>query len=207
MGKFYYAVKRGKTPGIYKDWESCKAQIHGFSGAAFKKFKSQEEAQAFIDGEDAKTEPIVKAPDEETAVAYVDGSFDIKDHSYSYGVVFLTTEGTKEFSKRFPRDEDSVMRNVSGEIRGAMKAMEEAMVAKKTRLILHYDYEGIEAWATKRWKANKPGTIAYRDFVASIEGKLSIEYVKVRAHSGIELNERADDLAKAAVCSHPCERE
>lgn len=205
MGKYYYAVKSGKVPGIYEDWESCKTQIHGFSGAAYKKFKTLEEAKAFIDGKSAKSEPIVEVPDEETALAYVDGSFDIKDHSYSYGVVFLTSEGTKEFSKRFPRDEDASMRNVSGEIRGAMKAMEEAIATKKTRLILHYDYEGIEAWATRRWKANKAGTIAYRDYVASIEEKLSIEYVKVRAHTGVELNERADDLAKAAVCAHRCE--
>ncbi|KAM0559471.1 hypothetical protein ACHAPJ_004501 [Fusarium lateritium] len=48
--KKYYAVKCGRKPGIYVDYEDCKAQISGFSGAVFKSFKTQQEAQDFVDG-------------------------------------------------------------------------------------------------------------------------------------------------------------
>ncbi|KAF4973041.1 hypothetical protein FSARC_539 [Fusarium sarcochroum] len=48
--KKYYAVKAGRNPGIYVDYEDCKAQISGFSGAVFKSFKTQQEAQDFVDG-------------------------------------------------------------------------------------------------------------------------------------------------------------
>ena len=37
--KKYYAVKRGKTPGIYLTWEDCRSQISGFSGAVYKGFE------------------------------------------------------------------------------------------------------------------------------------------------------------------------
>ena len=40
----FYVVWQGKNPGIYKDWEECKAQVHGQKGAKYKSFESWEEA-------------------------------------------------------------------------------------------------------------------------------------------------------------------
>ena len=34
--KNYYAVKQGKVPGIYRTWDACKAQVHGYPGAIYK---------------------------------------------------------------------------------------------------------------------------------------------------------------------------
>lgn len=45
----YYAVRVGRTPGIYRDWPACQAQVTGFKGAAYKKFATEEEARFFID--------------------------------------------------------------------------------------------------------------------------------------------------------------
>ena len=36
----YYVVWAGKEPGIYTNWDQCKAQVEGFNGAKFKKFAS-----------------------------------------------------------------------------------------------------------------------------------------------------------------------
>ena len=44
----YYAVKKGKTPGIYPTWDEAKKQIGGFSGPIFKKFSTLEDAQMFM---------------------------------------------------------------------------------------------------------------------------------------------------------------
>lgn len=44
----FYAVKLGRTPGIYKTWSECELNIKGFKGAVFKKFNSKKEAQEFI---------------------------------------------------------------------------------------------------------------------------------------------------------------
>ncbi|KAF6205528.1 hypothetical protein GE061_019701 [Apolygus lucorum] len=44
-----YAVAVGHKPGIYDTWADCSAQIKGCKGAKFKKFSTEEEAQAFID--------------------------------------------------------------------------------------------------------------------------------------------------------------
>lgn len=47
--KQYYVVLVGRTPGIYTNWESCKAQVNGYKGAKFKGFKNMEEAQQYIE--------------------------------------------------------------------------------------------------------------------------------------------------------------
>lgn len=43
----FYAVARGRQPGIYHTWEECEAQVDRFSGARYKKFKILEEATEF----------------------------------------------------------------------------------------------------------------------------------------------------------------
>ena len=40
--KNYYAVKQGKVPGIYRTWDACKAQVHGYPGAIYKGFERLE---------------------------------------------------------------------------------------------------------------------------------------------------------------------
>lgn len=47
MSKKYYAVKIGRTPGIYMTWDECKSQVDKFPGAIYKSFKTLEEAQKF----------------------------------------------------------------------------------------------------------------------------------------------------------------
>lgn len=49
MAKKYYVVWQGKVPGIYTDWNSCKAQVDKFAGAKYKSFPTLAEAeQAYI---------------------------------------------------------------------------------------------------------------------------------------------------------------
>ncbi|KAE8834604.1 hypothetical protein PTNB85_05937 [Pyrenophora teres f. teres] len=45
-----YAVKAGKTPGIYSTWDEAKLQIDGFSEAIYQSFSTRTEAEAFMKG-------------------------------------------------------------------------------------------------------------------------------------------------------------
>ncbi|KAH3900158.1 RNA-DNA hybrid ribonuclease SCDLUD_003128 [Saccharomycodes ludwigii] len=54
MGK-YYAVRSGRNNGVYGDWDSCRKQVDGYSGAKFKSFKTLDEANNFISGGDANS--------------------------------------------------------------------------------------------------------------------------------------------------------
>lgn len=41
----YYVVWEGRKPGIYDNWDDCKAQVQGFADAKYKSFESREEAK------------------------------------------------------------------------------------------------------------------------------------------------------------------
>ena len=49
----YYVVWNGPSPGVYSSWEACQEAVNGVSGAKYKSFKSQAEAEdAFEMGEE-----------------------------------------------------------------------------------------------------------------------------------------------------------
>jgi ribonuclease HI len=48
MSSNYYAVAKGKNPGIYTSWDDAKLQVIKFPGAKYKKFKNKESALEYI---------------------------------------------------------------------------------------------------------------------------------------------------------------
>ncbi|XP_011875673.1 PREDICTED: ribonuclease H1-like isoform X2 [Vollenhovia emeryi] len=44
----YYAVAKGRKPGIYATWDECSTQVFKFPGSIYKKFATESEAQNFI---------------------------------------------------------------------------------------------------------------------------------------------------------------
>ncbi|KAK9862082.1 hypothetical protein WJX84_012147 [Apatococcus fuscideae] len=56
-GLKYYAVRAGRVPGIYMNWEECQKQVDGFSRPSFKAFFSQTEAEEFINSAQQTQQP------------------------------------------------------------------------------------------------------------------------------------------------------
>ena len=214
-GKFY-AVRVGRTPGIYNSWDDCKAQIDGFSGATYKSFKTAAEAAEFMGwGERPKQSSFVVENEKSDKnmeascdnienndlenVAYVDGSYNVATGEFSYGVVMFHNGEEITFNKSFSDPELASMRNVAGEIKGAEAAMEYAYKNGMKTLTIYHDYEGISKWPLKQWAANKEGTKAYQEFYNNIKEYVDIKFVKVKGHSGDKYNDLADKLAKEAL--------
>lgn len=208
MAKKYYAVAKGKTPGIYFNWEDCKAQIEHFSGAVYKGFSTLAEAEKFINkatgGYEEKTKQETFSLEEEVStekhlVAYVDGSYEDSMKQYAYGCVLVLPEETVTLNGS-SADADMVsMRNVAGEITGSCEAIDWAVQHGYQSITIYYDYEGIEKWANDIWKANKSGTQRYKAFIADKRQMIDISFRKVAAHTGVKYNEMADKLAKEAL--------
>lgn len=51
----FYAVRTGKSPGIYNSWTECLDQVRGFPKAMFKSFSTLSDAQKFVDNEETTT--------------------------------------------------------------------------------------------------------------------------------------------------------
>ena len=133
-------------------------------------------------------------------IAYVDGSFEVSLGRYAYGCVILTPEG--EIIRKFGggnEPEAAALRNVTGEMLGAMNAVKWSLEHGYTAVDIRYDYMGIEMWATGGWKAKNPLTQKYAEYMQKNASKIKITFKKIAAHTGDKYNEEADQLAKAAL--------
>lgn len=210
MAKKFYGVYKGVLPGVYDNWDDCKKQISGFPGAVFKGFPTRADAELFakqgslpaIENKSViRSRRAMHTVDFDTSkpYAFVDGSFNKDTGVFGYGGFLCFDE------KRIPimgsgRDPElASMRNVAGEIYGAMAAVKEAEKHGIKELTVLYDYKGIEEWACGNWSTNKAGTKHYKSFMQSDDRKVSVTFHKVPAHTGIEGNEMADVMAKRAV--------
>ena len=202
MAKKYYAVRKGHETGIFTDWDTCKGKVNGYPGAEYKGFNTLREAEAYWGDNTASTTvpdiaSVLSEPAASTIVAYVDGSY--VDGNFSYGAVIAYNGELVKLSEKMTDPDLASMHNVAGEIKGAEAAIQYAVNHGCKEIWLYYDYQGIEMWATGKWKTNKAGTKAYKDFCDDMGKHIAIHFVKVKGHSGDRYNDMADMLAKQAL--------
>ena len=189
----YYAVKKGRNPGIYTSWDSCLKEVKGYSGAIYKSFKTKEEAESYMTGEEKQIEVGANS-----VIAYVDGSYNQKLKVYGSGVVYITDDKELELMKSYD-DAYHIHRNVAGEVKASELAIEKAIEDKKDQIIIYHDYQGIASWANGDWKTNNDLTKSYKRFIDQARKKIKIDFVKVKGHSNDKYNDKADQLAKEAA--------
>lgn len=188
--KKFYAVKQGRQPGIYSTWAECQKQTVGFKGAKFKGFVTRTEAEAYMNDEEALPAPA------EGVVAYVDGSY--FNGEYSWGMaIYEKNQLIFKANGKGTSEEAAKLHNVAGEVAGAMEAVLWAEAQGLEHITICHDYVGISEWALGHWKTNTPLTTHYAAFMKERRGLVT--FVKVAGHTGVEGNELADKLAKAAL--------
>ena len=199
----YYVVRKGRNPGIYLTWEECKKQVDGFSNAEFKSFSSELEARKYLNNDVASYHEKSSKKDSTVSlknIAYVDGSFDGQSKTYGFGGFIIYEENGKKCVRVVQgagNDSDmSKMRNVAGEISGAMRIVEEAIYLGLEDITLYYDYAGIENWVTGVWSCNKYETSQYASFMREASKQIRIHFHKVEGHSGDTGNDIVDTIAK-----------
>ena len=152
-----------------------------------------------VKDEEKEAAGIVEVP-ENMVIAYVDGSFEKSIGRYAFGCVILTPAG-EEFRKSGSGcDPEGVkIRNVAGEMLGAMNAVQWAKEHEYSAVEIRYDYEGVEKWVTGVWRAKTPLTSKYAAHMQEAAEQIKISFCKVAAHTGNHYNEEADQLAKSAL--------
>lgn len=189
----YYAIKDETHKTIVESWDEALEIIKTYDKPKYKAFSIKEEAEAFLDDkeyDDGVTEPK----------AYIDGSFNSKTNSYGFGAILIIDEKEYIFKKGyFEEDEYTSLRNVAGEIKGAGFIINYSINHNIKKLHIFYDYEGIEAWYTGRWKASSSIAIEYKKFSDSVKDKIEVVFHKVKSHTNNKYNDKVDKLAKESV--------
>lgn len=174
--KKFYAIKN--TQQIVTTWAECEAIVKGMSSAQYKSFKSEKEAEAFLN--DSKTESksdtievvnyvsengisgtITVAEDinpfdleltPSGTIYAVDGSFNADTKVYGAGIAqYDRTEyvmSTKRISGNRP--EFASARNVAGEIVAFASTIVMAVEKMQNEITIICDYEGDFRWAAPK---------------------------------------------------------
>lgn len=167
----------------------------GMQGNAGKKKSRSAGTRAGLP--DPKERPLGMGDPTGGLVAYVDGSYDHSLRRYAFGCVFILPDDTVYVENGSGDNPDTAqLRNVSGEMLGAMFAARWAIRNGFPRIELRYDYEGIEKWVTGAWKSKTELTRKYAAAMRRWMGSIEMRFTKVEAHTNVYYNEMADRLAK-----------
>lgn len=139
---------------------------------------------------------------------YVDGSYNKDKNLTGAGVVVVLNDEVLKKSFRVETEEGHSW-NVNGECHAALESLRicsgistiQGKTVLSKNVTINYDYEGIEKWITKEWKAKSKIARQYFSSFNDLVEKYDIKvtFNKVKAHSGDIYNEVADKLAKEAA--------
>jgi len=215
--KKYYAVAKGRNPGIYTNWfgpGGAEAQIRGIAGARYKGFPSIEEARQWMENHKGAAafpgkkqtvgapEPADAAPGQ--VMVYTDGGSLGNPGPGGYGVVIVDGNKRTELARGFRLTTNNRM-----ELMACIAALE-ALEPGPT-VVLHSDssyvVNGVSKGWARKWRANN-WMRTQQDAAENSDlwGRLldlcdlhRVRFVWVRGHAGHEENERCDALAKGAA--------
>ncbi|KAI1012817.1 hypothetical protein LB504_008198 [Fusarium proliferatum] len=109
----FYAVQKGREPGVYLNYDECQAQTTGFPGAKFKSFLTREDAQAYVAGHENPSADRDRPKFYAVAVGHVPGIYHTWDETQPQ-----VTEVAGPKHKRFNTQadaEDFIRQNASPE--------------------------------------------------------------------------------------------
>ncbi|MBU5592892.1 ribonuclease H family protein [Clostridium sp. MSJ-4] len=210
MGKKVYAIKEGYDSLnkeevrdiIVETWDQCLKYVKGVKGAKYKSFSSLKEAEDFLKEENRLLKKGIDNYPTDVPQIYVDGSFNSSTGIYGYGLVVIMKDEIIYAEKGCPED-DSLknLRQIAGELKGAIRAAEYALDYGYNHIVIFHDYEGISHHATGYWERKEKSSEEYYDKMNRFmkDMGLKITFVKVDSHTLDLYNEVADELAKLAA--------
>ena len=210
----FYAVRKGRRPGVYTTWPACEEQVKGFPGALYKAFPTKAHAMAFM-GESFPDVTNLSPADASTAAdgfpttdaiqIWVDGScLQNGEEPLYFGWAYVIFDGERELHRESGHDvpaEARRHRNVAGEIQAVLYALEWCRARDIAAAAIHFDYQGLASWVEGTWKTTTAFTRAYAERVRALG--ITLTWHKVQAHSGNPYNELVDQLAREAAKSAP----
>ncbi|AGX44986.1 ribonuclease H family protein [Clostridium saccharobutylicum] len=209
MAKKVYAIQSGfdfknnkKIENIIVNtWAECLLYVKGVKGAKYKSFESMNDANAYLN----EGNRMLKKSDEnypkDCLHAYVDGSYNSSDERYSYGVVCVKNNVVEYIESNDDKDtSEKNIRQIAGELKGAIRAVEYGLKHGEKKIVLFHDYEGIAHHATGAWDRKETSSMNYYNKMQQLMNSgIEVVFVKVDSHTGDLFNELVDEKCKECL--------
>ena len=140
---------------------------------------------------------------------YVDGSYNRQTAHWGGGAAILNDEETEVLHTIQVTDfDDNGSRQINGELASSIMSLEYVLNHfdrfEDKKIVIYYDYLGIEKWATGEWSARKDVSKDYsvrvKNLILALKvmHQIEVSFHKVKAHSSDKYNDLADRLSKDA---------
>lgn len=210
MAKKIYAIQSGfdfnnnkSIENIMVDtWAECLTYVKGVKGAKYKSFENIDEAKAYLNEGNRMLKKSDEKYPKDCIHAYVDGSYNSSDGRYSYGVVCVNNNVVEYIESNAEKDLSGGrnVRQIAGELKGAVNAVEYAIENGQKKIVLFHDYEGIAHHATGAWERKEESSINYYNKMQELmKAGIEIIFVKVDSHTGDLFNELVDEKCKECL--------
>lgn len=210
MGKKVYAIKEGYDSinnkkienKIVNTWSECLSYVNGVKGAKYKSFENGELARIYLEDENKLLKKGIDDYPQDCIHAYVDGSYNEATGKYSYGLVIVKDDIIQYTEAGCASDDSSkALRQIAGELKASVCALEYASANKEKKIVILHDYEGIYHHAVGTWERREESSKIYYEKMNFIKNtnQINVIFVKVDSHTGDLYNEIADELAKQAA--------
>lgn len=211
--KKFYAVAKGRKPGLYYTWPDARSQVDGFNGAVYKSFTTEKEAREWLKNPVLKKSPVPagkKTANDHTPgpgeiIIYTDGGSSGNPGPGGYGIVQIYRGEKTELTGGFRLTTNNRM-ELTGVI-VALRNLERRDVPVTVYTDSGYVVNGINKGWAEKWRKNgwikpdkKPALNSdlWSELLDLIE-HLDITFCWVKGHAGNEHNERCDELAVSSA--------
>jgi ribonuclease HI len=210
----FYAVAKGRTPGIFLTWPECQESVKGFSGAVYKKFDKRGDAEEFIqDPSEVGHKELVSPPD---YYVYTDGacSNNGKEGACAGIGVYFGEGDPRNISRRVEGKQTNNVAELTA-ILAAFEVIKDDLIGGKSVAIVSDSEYAIRCCgsygarlAGEGWRTAMPNKELVRRLYESYRG-LNVHFIHIRAHTGLTDehslgNDGADRLANMAIGLESC---
>ncbi|MFT5875246.1 MAG: viroplasmin and RNaseH domain-containing protein [Clostridium sp.] len=206
MGKKVYAIKEGLNSTtnekienrIVNTWAECLKYVKGVKGAKYKSFEDINEAKKFLSGAGDALKKADNNYPEDCLHVYVDGSYNASTEEYSYGMVAVQSDVVLHIESGAGKSDSARnIRQIAGELAGAVKGAEYALGKGEKKVVIFHDYVGICYHATGFWGRKEESSKEYYEKMQQLmKSGLEVIFVKVDSHTGDLFNELVDEKCK-----------
>ncbi len=196
--KKFYAVRKGLTPGIYESWKECWNNVENISGAEYKSFTNEEDAKAYLQGNNKSVLPVIN--DDNVAVAYIGGSYTGKTNKIGYAATIVEKDKETDIYWRahFKSHPDVKLHAGLGELKAVLKVVEfceqnnikTVTIYYGNQIVIYQQHKNVGDDGFELFKT-------YYDVIHST--KVNVVFDKLPSYEKHHYKERAEKNAKAGL--------